>query len=125
MVGYQDHPAKLDVLICCAGAFYSRGSSFVVSRHMGWLLKYSSSPPQKPPTAHPNPHNNYQASNGYASRLTLFVVSRHMGWLSTVVYVGFPSNLLRELLSESEGAYSSVVGIRTAEEVRILNLLFS
>ena len=37
MVGYQDHPAKLDVsevvillLICCAESFYSRGSSYVV-----------------------------------------------------------------------------------------------
>ena len=30
-------------------------------------------------------------------------------------YMGFPSSLLRELLSASEGAYSSVVGIQTAQ----------
>ena len=30
-------------------------------------------------------------------------------------YMGFPSNSLRELLSGSEGAYSSVVGIQTAQ----------
>ena len=30
-------------------------------------------------------------------------------------YMGFPSNLLTELLSGSEGAYSSLVGIQTAQ----------
>ena len=32
-----------------------------------------------------------------------------------IFYIGFPSNLLRELLSGSEGVYSSVICIQTAQ----------